>query len=845
MYYVLPHRPEISRACVCRMIMSSLALLIFISPLSTTATTPCGDLIFLDDEGEEYRVPIEDCADPFSLADPNFTLTITPEHLISGVILEENDIVTTSLPASVWLDAESVAPYDLSEHSLFLHEGQDYREVAKGLTYELPVTVPGNYTVVTTVISSVGPGMTKGEGTIITWLASLRQAVLPTAYAQIFELYSGRATRTFTVEAEAAEGASSVLFLPGIQASRLYTDGLLGTEDQLWEPNINSDVAELAMDESGVSVNDVYTRDIIDEALGVVGVYDSFIDFMDGLENDRVINEWEPFAYDWRYAVQDVVLSGSRYEDGVRSLVDTVEALADNSFTGKVTIIAHSNGGLLAKALLIEYPELAEYVDTIVFIGTPQLGTPTAIAAILHGYDQAKLGGVLVSAMTAREATRNMPGAYGLLPGQAYFEKQEDLVMSFDTSSSTALFRNEYGNAINTEIELRALLVGQEGRGEAQMIEEALLANESMVDKSLEYHREELDVWTALQDVEVYEVVGVGLDTESGFEYREFTERVCEYSGPFGSQVCTTKNFYKPVPWISQYGDETVMGVSAEGYMGEKETFFVDLFEANIRHANITEMPTIQNLLSNLLLDKVDLSDNSLVSTSTPELARKRSILATHSPVSLSVIDEEGNIVGKATDGLKEDIPGSSYRQLAGSSYVIVPEGISYDVLIAGLADGGMTLTIETLDGEEQSTTAVVPIEVISSTTEIRFSATGAGTKESFTNLQVDENGDGAIDHEVTLDGEVIPSPPLEVTYDDLRESIKVLTLRKWEISDLLRQSMVAERYSQGSRKWADRIEDNLLNKINETLLWYVKEGKITAAEHEAVTVIIKKLKVN
>ena len=101
-------------------------------------------------------------------------------------------------------------------------------------------------------------------------------------------------------------------------------------------------------------------------------------------------------------------------------------------------IIAHSNGGLLAKALLTELKNrnIENKVDRVIFIGTPQLGTPKAIGTILHGYDQTdSLGGIVTNAHTAREVINNMPGAYGLLPSEGYFMNSTEPVVSFENSS--------------------------------------------------------------------------------------------------------------------------------------------------------------------------------------------------------------------------------------------------------------------------------------------------------------------------------------------------------------------------------------------------------------------------
>jgi hypothetical protein len=112
---------------------------------------------------------------------------------------------------------------------------------------------------------------------------------------------------------------SSILFLPGIQSSRLYIDTFVGTTDRVWEPNHNQDVQQLSMSESGVSVvDDIYTEDVIDEVHGFVPVYADFLEYLDSLRTNGTISDFETFAYDWRYNVADIVEDGTQYPDGVR-----------------------------------------------------------------------------------------------------------------------------------------------------------------------------------------------------------------------------------------------------------------------------------------------------------------------------------------------------------------------------------------------------------------------------------------------------------------------------------------------------------------------------------------------
>lgn len=195
---------------------------------------------------------------------------------------------------------------------------------------------------------------------------------------------------------------SSVLFIPGFQASRL-----LIPNNKLWEPNRNADVEKLFLNEKGIPNTATAVGEIIDKGIGYK-IYDFLIKEMDGLVLNNMINSWLPYPYDWRKSPIDIG----------KDMMPVVEKLASSSITGKLHILAHSNGGLVAKALLnhLKNEGKENLIDSIIFIAVPHLGTPKAIASMLYGYDQQIAKGLILNRKTARQFGYNMPGAYGLLP---------------------------------------------------------------------------------------------------------------------------------------------------------------------------------------------------------------------------------------------------------------------------------------------------------------------------------------------------------------------------------------------------------------------------------------------
>ncbi|MDP2816562.1 MAG: hypothetical protein Q8O19_07780, partial [Rectinemataceae bacterium] len=94
----------------------------------------------------------------------------------------------------------------------------------------------------------------------------------------IFSYIGGEAPHSCTTNC-----FSNVLFLPGIEASRLYRPDYSGGTVRLWEPDTDSDVRDLYMNPDGTSANfDIYTKDIMSEAYGTLGIYQSFLADLNG-----------------------------------------------------------------------------------------------------------------------------------------------------------------------------------------------------------------------------------------------------------------------------------------------------------------------------------------------------------------------------------------------------------------------------------------------------------------------------------------------------------------------------------------------------------------------------------
>lgn len=810
-----------------------LGALTLMVPLSTGAQLPCGNII-TEEFGEQEVRPVVDCTDPFMV-------TVNPTALPPSFVsvdgeIDNSDVLTaTTSPIAIPVSVEFGDP-QVEDISLVLysHDDSDYVQVNRVSVTDnnamLTVQATGTYTL-------VAEAMVRKPQFVYTtrpnWLIKLQHIFIPVAHAQVIEFPFTFETFVLTFVVELSEpdpeplGASSVLFLPGIQASRLYTDGVLGAEDQLWEPNNSGDIRQLEMDINGHTINDIYTRDTIDEALGVIDIYDSFLDTMENLETEQKIVEFLPFAYDWRYGVFDVATQPIQYPNGEQKiLVDEILRMAGNSNTGKVTIVAHSNGGLVTKALLSEYGdnELMDKIDKIVFVGAPETGAPKAIAALLHGYDQGSPANVIVNDSLVRTVSKNLPGAYGLLPSQTYIANNSTPLVFFDSSDSTSVFRSMYGNAVNDLGELTDFVLGVEGRSEAQDVSSASLGNPLLSNRAVR-RAQQLDELVIPAEIDTYSILGNGKETEVAFEYREFSERICETE--FLIEVCSKETFYRPVPILSFAGDGTVPSQSSiNGFR-----HYVDLSGTDFDHKNLTESPAVQSFIAEIISATGTIPTYSIAPVYDDEFL----LIGLHSPMEMLLIDDRSRKSGMVDGELLLDIPNTTYRELAGARYITIPKDELFTIQLQGVASGGATLTLDEFSGAGASSVAALPIAEVSTSTRAILEY-----DKQFSPLEIDSNGDGVVDIRIGLDGEVILNN--DTSYDVLKQIVADLNLSQHKKKALQRTIAIAEKYNNRDSKKTSKIERRILQLLQFKIKWLFRADIITKSEYRSLRAQVKVL---
>lgn len=599
---------------------------------------------------------------------------------------------------------------------------------------------------------------------------------------------------------ECLDCSSNVMFFPGAQASRLYGDVTdcdvvvpnACSEQQLWVSNNKILHEEMFLDEFGKSLNDVYTKNdtesiegdggekgVIDEIL-TLNIYKSFIGDLRTLKKDDVINDYKLIPYDWRVSLQDIITNGKVVGENL-SYVDTqdfsqsfilnqLRQQALTSKTGKVTLIAHSTGGLVIKALIQKLKDtndpLYDKIDKIIFVAVPQVGTPEATIAMLHGIP---LGyGVLMPTDRSRQLGENMPTVYNLAPSSAYFDTVDTNQSPLIIFPEHALFAEQierYGFSIDTPEELKDYILGGDSRIKPSVddTDKPNIGNTYLYEQAENIHQI-IDAWQPSPNTKIIEVAGWGEETKVGLKYVVKKK----FFGLGGEYIS-----YKPIKVVD--GDSTVAFPSALWMENNEnvEEWIVDLLFYNSLpgpsrdHKNILEVNNLRDFIKAQIQNTAFNDNQNIVMKNNLSLLsiEPRLHFTLHSPLTLGITDSEGRYTGLVpeTSEIKQEIPDVNYDSIGTVQFISVPVGIPYTLKLDGYEEGSFTLDVEKQEGN--NITQEYYFEAIpSSDKTLAYLDIGTDFEILNSKLKVDIDGDGAIDEiypkEVETIDPVVVVPP-------------------------------------------------------------------------------------
>jgi pimeloyl-ACP methyl ester carboxylesterase len=214
-----------------------------------------------------------------------------------------------------------------------------------------------------------------------------------------------------------------LIFIPGMAASDLYSGS-----DKLWLSILPEKILRLTLDPTGTPLPDpsISPLDASRTFLGV-DIYQSLFDRLaqehfkefrvNGmLGRPEIATEMNDhpnlfvFPYDWR-------MSSAQAAQKLRDFIAGIHRFYPGT---KVNILAHSNGGLVARRYLLDNPH-EHYINKMITMGTPYLGAPVAIYRMEKGRFFGHFYIDVWNSGTVKKVAEFFPGVHELLPSYLYF----------------------------------------------------------------------------------------------------------------------------------------------------------------------------------------------------------------------------------------------------------------------------------------------------------------------------------------------------------------------------------------------------------------------------------------
>ncbi|MCM2535186.1 alpha/beta fold hydrolase [Neobacillus pocheonensis] len=489
----------------------------------------------------------------------------------------------------------------------------------------------------------------------------------------------------------------TVIFIPAFLGTTLTAND--GSNFQLWEPdldNISEYISLLRLNSDGSSAFPVKVNDPLEEYYGgMITALNKFDGNKDGIPDLDV----HVFPYDWRL--------------DNRINAENLQVFINKLNVDKVTIIAHSMGGLLAS----KYIALgnSQKVDKLITIGTPYLGAPKGLYAFETGNLMDNFLKDYLLSQPLKAIAPNMSSAYQLLPSRMYFDIN-NTYYSRQVINNGWFKRNSVINFTSYDATNYFLLQDRKD-----------WVNPSLLN-DVDQFQQSLDIQNTLNSVNSYLIVGHG-DKTQGLVTENFNQNLVydntDYEPIDGDGT---------VPLISASLGGRVVNENGDYYfIGNRSNTY---FRKGVEHSALPDDQTVINQVLQII------NGNYTAVSGMDDRAKFSQSLKVRveSPVDLNIYDQNGNHLGPVNGTqYEENIPSGTYYQSGHTKTALLEYG-NYNIKLVGTGYGTATLILQKYDELNKliktirfDNVDVTPKTIMTTTTDMGNSI----------QLVVDKNGDG------------------------------------------------------------------------------------------------------
>lgn len=489
-----------------------------------------------------------------------------------------------------------------------------------------------------------------------------------------------------------------VVFIPGIVGTRL-TRASDGKEiwpdiyDMLASPSDNY-LDDLALGPDGLQIfgREMAASSMIDHE-SVLGISVPFYEnVLRAFETDAYGSGTTLFAfpYDWRLGVKNAA----------SALANTIAAARAASPDGKISIVGYSMGGLVAKEYLAGLADVS-FIDKVILLGAPQLGSPEAFKVLNYGdnlgFQIPVLNIDILNHGEVKKIAQNMPSLYDLLPSRTY---------AADSGGYVQDFRNGESSVLDYEETNRLMLADSSDSRNSQLLSGADVLHAAIDD-------------TPVNTPDIYNIVGCSVPTIS--EYHLYDGGVVDV--------------------LRDAGDGTVPLVSAMDRADGFKNYFISGSKTGITHTSLVSDPRTLALVMAILDGKESsfaLPDGFGASSSLCFGGSGSIEFGVHNAAGLTVQNEAGSSTGIDASGTVElGIPDSTYEAIGDNYFITVPVGGVYRLIAESSSSDDLVVKAKGYDGSSVTQTAIY---IVSST-----ASGGSATSSGITTAKLDFTGINSI----------------------------------------------------------------------------------------------------
>jgi pimeloyl-ACP methyl ester carboxylesterase len=490
-----------------------------------------------------------------------------------------------------------------------------------------------------------------------------------------------------------------IIFLPGIAGTELYSGNW-----EVWPLATGGSRFDLMLEDDGNTPAklgvDIRTGSILRSS--PANFYGGMIGYLTSLPcpslpQKKCYREKEnlfTYPYDWRLHLTEPFV-------GLHLLIE--EALQKNPGAGKVILLAHSLGGVIARYYLLSIPADASKVDSLITMGSPFWGSPKAYYALVHGYN---FDNPTVRQELMKVLAQNASAVYDLLPSAPFL--YEGSLENVGTPASRALSLPDTYNVKYKGYDLSQIRRGifrdtwYQSKDNIWSFTPGLL---EQARKLLAIGGDRSNPTPLPTGVKHYAIYGYGPPTLCGFQmfppilgepYIEVAGRPLVGEPMFGTgdgtvpyagyEISTaTKHYYVN----SAHGDlannrqvQSIVGGIITGKPAEPSEI---PFESTWRNTQCRSMFVRSQLFGDVTLDML--------------------AFELHSAAHLTIMGPNGTLGFNSQGGIVESQPSATFLSMDGVEYAVIT-GLSgtYNVNVNGIDSGKFTLGVTIVKSGKSST---------------------------------------------------------------------------------------------------------------------------------------------